>query len=315
MHPRSEIPVPLRRLAVCQDGVVTVEQAAAHGVSATVVRRLCRQEQWRRLGRGVLYTAPTDPPWPARAWAGVLLGGDRARLGPESSAHLWELGAAPDPIDVLVPYARGGAAAGPWTFHRERPGVRSPRTVGAPPRLTAADTVLDLAARGSDGAAVDLVTRAVQQRLVTQPALLAALNSRRQHPRRALLVSLLADVAEGVESRLELHYLRDVERTHDLPRGLRNRYRAGLRYRSDVGYDDYGVLVELDGRLGHDGAGRFRDLRRDNDFALRSLITLRYGWWDVVERPCEVAWQVGSVLTLRGWPGLPSRCHRCRAVV
>jgi hypothetical protein len=307
--------VDLRRLAACQDGVLTVEQATAHGVSPTVVKRLCAQEQWRRLGRGVLWTAASDPPWPARAWAGVLLGGDRARLGPESSAHLWELGAAPEPIDVLVPYGRGGTATGPWTFHRERPGVRSPRTVGAPPRLTAADTVLDLTARRDEGGTVEVVTRAVQQRLVTPPALLEALGARRQHPRRALLASLLADVAEGVESGLELHYLRDVERAHGLPRWNRNRYRGGLRYRSDVGYDAQGVLVELDGRLGHDGAGRFRDLRRDNDFAVRSLITLRYGWWDVVERPCEVAWQVADVLTLRGWDGVPTRCRRCSKVV
>jgi hypothetical protein len=82
-----------------------------------------------------------------------------------------------------------------------------------------------------------------------------------------------------------------------------------------VGYDGYTLLVELDGRLGHEGAGRFRDLRRDNDFALRSLITLRYGWWDVVERPCEVAWQVATVLRSRGWEGVPTRCHRCRSVV
>lgn len=88
-----------------------------------------------------------------------------------------------------------------------------------------------------------------------------------------------------------------------------------LRYRSDVRYDDFAVLVELDGRLGHEGSGRFRDYRRDNAFALQSLVTLRYGWYDVVDLPCHVAAQVAAVLHSRGWDGVPSRCHRCIRVM
>ena len=125
---------------------------------------------------------------------------------------------------------------------------------------------------------------------------------------------MLSDVAKGVESPLELRYLRDVERAHGLPEGQRQRYRGGLRHRTDVSYDEFAVLVELDGRLGHEGAGRFRDMRRDNDFALRALLTLRYGWPDVVDRPCEVAFQVATVLADRGWTGLFGRCHRCERV-
>ena len=121
MHPRRLVPDTLKALAACQDGVLTLEQAAAHGVTPAVVKRLCAQDQWRRLGRGVLLTTAAEPSWSAWAWAGVLLGGDQARLGPESSAHLWGLGPALTPIDVLVPYSRGCTAAGPWAFHRERP--------------------------------------------------------------------------------------------------------------------------------------------------------------------------------------------------
>lgn len=292
------------------------EQVLGAGLTRAVLERLLRDGPWQPLARGLCWTRGGEPPWMALAWGGVLLGGDRARLGPQSSAHLWLLHPEPPPlVDVLVPYARGCSVGGPWWFQRERPGVRSPRTVGAPPRLTAADTVLDAVAPATDGEVVALVTRAVQQRLVTSEGLLAALAERKLHPRRKLLTTLLADVAEGVESNLELAYLRDVERAHGLPRGRRNRYRGGLRHRSDVGYDDYGVLVELDGRLGHADEGRFRDFRRDNDFALRSLLTLRYGWWDVAEQPCDVTDQVATVLRGRGWSDLPSRCRRCRRVL
>ena len=67
MQPRQPIPEPLKRLATCQDGVLTLEQAEAHGVSRTVVRRLCDKEQWRRLGRGVVWTVASEPPW--TGWA------------------------------------------------------------------------------------------------------------------------------------------------------------------------------------------------------------------------------------------------------
>ena len=76
---------------------------------------------------------------------------------------------------------------------------------------------------------------------------------------------MLVDVAEGAQSPLELTYLRDVERAHGLPTGSRQVRVAGRRVIwVDVDYEEYSTRVELDGRLGHQGEGRFRDRRRDN---------------------------------------------------
>ncbi len=315
MHPRTAVPSALTQLAACQAGVLTREQIIAYGLSKDVLARLTRSGGWRRLGRGVFSTESGSPEWESLAWAGVLVGGDQARLGPEASGYLHGLiPQAPDPIDVLVPIGRTVRVQGPWRFIQERPGARSARATGSPPRLLVADTVLDLAWPCSEGQVVDLVVRATARRLVTTAGLTTALGQRSRHPHRRLLQTLLADVAKGVESPLELRYLRDVERAHGLPDGQRQRYRGGLRHRTDVGYDEFGLLVELDGRLGHEGAGRFRDMRRDNEFILRALLTLRYGWPDVVDRPCEVAFQIATVLADRGWTGLFSRCHRCERV-
>jgi hypothetical protein len=172
--------------------------------------------------------------------------------------------------------------------------------------------VLDLAAAGGPSVVVLLVTRAVQRRGTRASRLAVALAERRRHPHRKLIQGLLGDVAAGAESALELDYLRDVERAHGLPKGVRQASRRGLPYVSDVGYDEWRLLVELDGRLGHEGEGRFRDMWRDNRFALEALLTLRYGWFDVVDRPCAVAAHVASVLVHRGWSGLLGRCPRCR---
>jgi hypothetical protein len=46
------------------------------------------------------------------------------------------------------------------------------------------------------------------------------------------------------------------------------------------------VIVELDGRVGHEGVGQFRDMDRDNRHALVDALTLRYGSYDLTARPC-----------------------------
>lgn len=127
-------------------------------------------------------------------------------------------------------------------------------------------------------------------------------------------MSVLEKSADGVNSALELAYTQDVERPHGLPAANRQRSRAELPYQSDVGYDDYQLLVELDGRDGHVGTGRFRDMWRDNRFALRDWLTLRYGWFDVTDHPCLVAVQVWLALSAKGWPEPFQRCSRCRDV-
>jgi hypothetical protein len=79
--------------------------------------------------------------------------------------------------------------------------------------------------------------------------------------------------------------------------------------------EGYGFIVELDGSRGREGEGSFRDGRRDNAAPLARLSGVRYGFGDVAGRPCEVAWEVARLLTMRGWPGPFSRCARCPALL
>jgi hypothetical protein len=309
---RHELPLALTQLAEAQSGVVSREQTHLLGVSDDVTTRLLREGRWRLVARGIYHTTDSQPGWDGLAWAGVLIGGNGARLGPRASGFLHNLlDDAPRPVDVLVPVGRSARVTGEWCFSRERPGVRSARSMGNPPRLTAEDTVLDLSASASEADLVAMVTKAVQSRRTTPSRLLEAMNERGRCRHRRLLADILNDVAVGAESPLELKYLHDVERPHGLPRGNRQQRRHGLPYISDVGYDAYRLLVELDGRAGHEGMGRFRDMNRDNQFALIEWITLRYGWYDVVYRPCVVAFQVAAALAVRGWNGLPTGCFRC----
>ena len=315
MHSRHEVPPGLSRLAREQAGVVSREQVLAFGLSRNVLDRLLRADSWRHLAVGMYLTAPVEPSWEALSWAGVLIGGNRARLGPESSGYLHRLVAAPPRIlDVLVPADRRVRVAGPWRFIREMPGVRSDRSSGAPSRLLPATTALDLANSRRPGEVVGLITQVTQKRLTTPDRILTELAQRRVHQHRALIEGVLEDVQEGVESALEYRYLHEVERPHGLPKGKRQLRRVEFGYRIDVDYELFGLLVELDGLLGHEGLGRFRDMDRDNRHALIGALTLRYGWFDVADRPCGVAWQVYRALVQRGYTGPFRRCRQCTAV-
>lgn len=320
MIPRRDPSSELLDLAAEQSGVLTLEQAEAYRFSRYCVARLVAQGQWTRLARGIVWARPLraeeELPWLAKAWGGLLAAGDGSRLGPRSSGHLHGLiDEAPGKPDVFTrDRAVSARTDGPWPLRREQVGVRSAKTIGSPPRLPVEATVIDLCDAATGSQVPGLLTRAVQRRLTTGERILDELDRRGRHRHRRLVSDILRDVGEGSESPLELAYLRDVERPHGLPRGRRQKSRAGLSHVSDVGYDEWALLLELDGRDGHVEEGRFRDRRRDNAFALRALLTLRYGWHDVTDNPCAVAWQVASVLWARGWMGDFRRCGRCRAL-
>ena len=299
-------------LAGLQSGVLTTEQIGGHGLGRHSVARLTDQRRWCRMGRGLYFAGAGPVPWPAWAWGGVLLGGPSARLGGRAAGHLYGLNEPPQLIDVLVSNRAAPRPREPWRFTRDRALVRAGRSAGNPPRLSVEDTVLDLSEQASEAQIVDLVTKAVQHRLTEPQVLVRAVRRRSRLRHRRLLLELLADVADGAETPLEVGYARDVERAHGLPRAKRQqRARRGRDYR-DVTYAEFGLVVELDGRLGHEGAGVFRDSRRDNAAVVSGEVTLRYGWHAVRVWPCSVAFQVAEVLIQRGWPGVPTRCARCR---
>lgn len=240
----------------------------------------------------------------------MLLGGPDARLGFDAAGHQWGLlDDPPAEVSVLVPTTRQLRSRECWTFPRERPGVRSPRSPGAPPSTTLPDTVVDLCATADDEAVLDLITRAVQGRQASAAELLRCVQGRRRLAGKQLMLAVLAEVGEGSESPLELRYVRDVERAHELPTGSRQHRSRQRRDVRDVLYEQYATIVELDG--GTHRLRQPRDMRRDNAALLDGQVSLRYGWPDVAGDPCRVAWQVGAVLADRGWTGLPARCPRC----
>lgn len=306
MRPRQAVPPALLGLAARQSGVVNRQQCLGENLSQRALDRLLADGSWRPLGWGVYAVHRQAVSFEGRCWAAVLSGGDHAVIGFEAAARLHGLTVnEPEMIEVFVPHPHRTQPDAPWRFITA---LRVGR--GEPPRTTLEDTVLDLASRMErDGDVITLLADVVSGRRTSPRRLLSVLDERARFPRRRLLRGVLGDVAVGVHSVLERAYRRDVELAHRLPTGRRQAQLAG---RSDVLYEEFGIVVELDGRLGHSGSGAFRDLDRDNRNMLHNLITLRYGHRDVTTRPCEVADQVAEALAARGWTGLTRPCPRCR---
>ncbi|ANH40267.1 hypothetical protein I601_3869 [Nocardioides dokdonensis FR1436] len=301
-----------------QHGVVSRRQVLAAGARDVDVERLLRRRTWARALPGV-YVDHTGPlSWEQRAWAATLLH-DPAALAGASSLRAFGIrtGAAEEraPIDLVVAHARRVD---------DPPGVRTRRLRDfdaqvqshlSPPRQRLEPAVLTVASSArDDDRAVAVLADACQLGRTTPDRLSAALASMTRLPRRRLLVDVVADVAAGTMSPLERRYLRDVERAHALPPAQRQvRAVAGgaIVYR-DVVVGDHGVLIELDGRLGHElAADRWRDLERDLESLASGAVTLRAGWRQVLE-PCRLARVVASVLAARGWTGSLRACPRCR---
>jgi hypothetical protein len=155
------------------------------------------------------------------------------------------------------------------------------------------------------------VTRAFARELTDETRLYAAMETRTRLRWRKDLRELIVAVAGGDHSVLEFRYHRDVERAHGLPESARQVpfvTADGRRGRRDRVYEQYGVVVEVDGRLAHSAENQGKDKTRDNAAAADGKQTLRYGWSQVRWQPCETAAEVARVLRRHGWDGRPRPC-------
>lgn len=296
-----------------QDGVIERRQALRCGWTDNDLRRKVRNKDLRKVYRGV-YVEHTGPlTWRQRAWAAIL------DAYPAALSH--ESAVAPgtgSSVHIAVDRSRSvGKRPGVVVHYRSRLADQVLWHLG-PPRIRIEQAVLDVVANAPDRVrVVAALTECIAgRRTTTADRVLAALQNRPNLRWAPFLRELLADIRDGTCSVLEQGYLTGVERAHGLPAAERQAaIEVGRRGFRDVKYVQWGVVVELDGRLGHDdAAGRDRDLERDLDAAAGAeLMTLRLGSGQVFGRPCSTAQKVAAVLTRRGWTGQVHRCPSCEA--
>ena len=295
-----------------QGGVIASWQAETAGISSRHMQDLVRWGRWRRIHHGVYATFTGEPPRLAFLWAAKLRAGPHAILSHETAAELDGLISGRSRlIHVTVPEPQHIRPVAGIAVHRSSRSIGYKQERGLPPRTNTEETVLDLAqVAASFDDVVALMARGCQRGLTTPFLLDDSLQRRAKTRWRAPISRALRDGFDGVHSPLEYRYHRDVEQAHGLPRPDRQDQAArdGARIFRDIHYRSYRTAVELDGKASHPDEQRWQDKRRDNAAIADGIVTLRYGWADVTERPCQTARQVATVLASRGWRGTLRRC-------
>ncbi|MCC2591942.1 DUF559 domain-containing protein [Tessaracoccus sp. OS52] len=294
----------LWRLAREQAGVLTRAQVRRFDRHGKPMRRWIRG--WTTMAPGLYCVTP--PSWLSWCWAGLLRAGETGVISGSAAAHLYGFDKR-EPGTITIYHQRkrslvaiGGDAVRVVFKRAAREGRLTPR------RTSVEVALVDLARGSSADEVVHVAARALAERLTVAEKLTKQLDATDRARHQAVLRQLCAESSAGVESVLEWWFQQRVIRPHRIPEPARQ-VPLVARTRSDCVWEEFRLVAELDGRLGHEES--FRDMSRDNRLAIGGYTTLRYGWDDVTGRACAVAAEVLDVLRSRGWAGGASRCGDC----
>jgi very-short-patch-repair endonuclease len=165
-------------------------------------------------------------------------------------------------------------------------------------------SVVDAAAwaRSNDEARL-IIAASFQQHLVSAPDIAAVLDRRRAVRRRLLIIETVRDCAAGSHSVGELSLVGLCRRARlPLPtRQLRRRDATGsIRY-LDACFDDWKLVVEIDGAHHADVGQMWDDSARQNDLLLAGYVVLRYPVFVMRTQPQRVAREIRAALIAAGW--------------
>jgi very-short-patch-repair endonuclease len=273
----------LGRLAQAQYGLVELGQIRDRGVTRKEVRARVDRASLRRVDAGVYATFGSPPTWEQKVLAACLAAGSSALASHRTAAAIWGLIELPQPVDIVVPYAKCPTPAGA-TLHRSTDlrEIDAARHNGIPvtnPIRTAGD--LGAVAPGLVTGAIEvglyknLFCLAGLWRLIDDLAkpgrrglgvLRCALEERAlgNEPTKSPLESMLAAIAVEAGLRFEYQHRVEVE---------------GHRYVLDFAFPPQLVAVEVDGLEAHaTGRALNRDLERQNRLVLAGWCLMRYTW-------------------------------------
>lgn len=296
-----------------QNGVLARRQLLEVGYCSHDIDRLVRRREWRIAHPGVLVDHTGPLTWAQREWVAVLA--------------LWPAALCDESAIPGVPAHEIHVAIGLHRTLTPLPGTRLHPTAhlaeradwrASPPRVRVDHAVVDLMSRRIRSGDVAGAYAALAQACfsaTTPDRVERALSRRARVAGRAIISGMLSDLRTGACSVLERGYLHRVERPHGLPRADRQRpsIASGRRTAQDVRYEEYGVIVELDGRAIHDrpeswDADAARDLA---ELATAAAVTARVTYGLVFGGQCTTAGWIGRILQRQGWRGELVRCPSC----
>lgn len=278
-------------------------QVYGTGMTRAEVRANIRAGRWQAVGRHCVALTNGLLSEGAWLWAAQLSGGPRAQLDGASSL----LAAGLKGFDVTR--HRVSVPRGARTFRDGAVDVRQTR------RWSEADSVAlgiprtrnEVAAlRGALWARTDreaalLLTMTVQQGLTTGERLAAEVLRVTRAPRIRFIRDVVSDLLGGAQSLAELDFARECRR-RGYPEPDRQVVRKGAdgRYYLDVCWDQWGLVVEIDGIQHTWASSVVPDALRHNEVTLQHDVVLRLPVLGLRVAPDRFFEQIEQALVERG---------------
>lgn len=292
------------RIAANQAQVASRRQLIVAGVPRWHIRAEVAAGRWQTPTEQtvLLHNGPLSAD--ARRWIAVLGTSPRAALdGVSALQQAGVVGLDDEVLHVITPRGSQPRPQPGVVVHESRRFSESDViTVGIRRTRAAVAAVHAALWAVSDRQAQLFLLMCAQQRLAPVQQLSDALEAVRRHPRRRLLVRLLADLAGGVQSLGELDVARDFRR-----RGFPEPERQVVRLRPsgkeylDCELPSYGLVLEIDGAGHEQPEQQLMDLLRDLTVVADGSTTLRIPlklYRLATERVLD---RIEDVLVSRGW--------------
>jgi hypothetical protein len=262
--------------------------------------------RWQTPHPGVvaMHSGPLVPG--QRLWVDVLSCGPGAVLAGLTAAIADGLtGLEPRRPQILVPHQRQVTDRRDLEVHSStRLSSADIHPLKRPRRTKISRSLVDAASwSGSDAEARTILAAGVQQRLARAIDMLRIVDGVPNLRRRKLIKLTLRDIAGGAHSLPELEFL-ELCRAFQLPMPSRQEVRLdsdGRRRWLDVFWDEFGLVVEIDGLFHMEALYWWRDMWRGNEHALRLEAVLRYPSFAIREGAERVANQLAAALRALGW--------------
>jgi hypothetical protein len=284
-----------------QEGVITVAQAKAAGLSQRQVDLMVERGEWRRPHRGVLIdnSAPITPMQAVVAASFAVQGLASHRL----CLWLWDLrpNAAPEAEEFCVAYGRSVRVPGVKIYRVKQLPLAYRK--GVVPVTSPMRGLLDTAAVAPE-VVQDAMIRAFVARLFTPRAVETeiARASAKGKPGVNALRAALKDLGVGRYTPSELERrARSLFKACGLPPPqVEVVFGDDGEYRLDFFWPEADLVVEVDGWSIHATPwARRRDFRKQNRIVIGNHWILRYDWVDVVEDPARTAAEILEAYTAR----------------
>lgn len=264
------------RVAADHDGVAHRRDLRAGGVTRADVRSEVLAGRWRLEGIHTVVVGTGAMSHEARLWHAVWESGPGAVLDGVSALLVAGLrGFTTTTIDVTLPRANRRHRVDGVRVRR-RLEVGPVIDVGIPRARPEVAVVRAAEWAATDRTAVLILCLVIQQRLVPPDRLLTAWRSVHHSRRRELLDRVIGDICDGAHSLGELDFAGLCRRAGLPPPGRQVvRQGSGGRIYLDVGWEEIGLVVEIDGGHHALALNPVADALRQNEVTLSGDLVLR----------------------------------------